>query len=154
MLIKLNKNGKIDENILKIQKEMCLQKVKCIESMYRDEIREIDQELQKIAVEKAKQNIGKCFKFKNSYSLPSTENDYWFEYYKIVDIGTEVYTDNEKGYFYKIINVSKDCRGFIKIVTETDNICYARFESSNYIEIDACEFDKQLKSFVNEITKK
>ena len=69
MLIKLNKNGKIDENILKMQKEMCLQKVKCIESMYRDEIREIDQELQKIAVEKAKQNIGKCFKFKNSYNL-------------------------------------------------------------------------------------
>lgn len=28
MLIKLNKNGKIDENILKMQKEMCLQMAK------------------------------------------------------------------------------------------------------------------------------
>lgn len=31
--------------------------------------------------------LGKCFKYRNSYSCPQTEADYWYMYARIVDVG-------------------------------------------------------------------
>jgi hypothetical protein len=31
--------------------------------------------------------IGKCFRYRNSYSLPKTERDYWWTYRKVTALG-------------------------------------------------------------------
>ena len=33
-----------------------------------------------------KQKIGQCFKFKNSYSCPETETDYWWIYKRVLSL--------------------------------------------------------------------
>ena len=49
----------------------------------RSEIREIEH---KELIEVNKSRIGKCYKFRNNYSLPSSDSDYWWLYMKILEV--------------------------------------------------------------------
>lgn len=61
------------------KKEELLQQLAEIENQER-------KQLIKAEYPKFKQLIGKCFKFKNSYSCPVKKSDYWYAYSKIVSI--------------------------------------------------------------------
>ena len=49
----------------------------------RDQIHEIEH---KEFVKEKRDIVGKCFKFKNSYSCPETEADYWWAYKRITGL--------------------------------------------------------------------
>lgn len=38
-------------------------------------------------LKKSKALVGKCFKYRNSYSCPKEPGDYWFLYVKVVGVG-------------------------------------------------------------------
>jgi hypothetical protein len=47
--------------------------------------REIYEEVTKKETERAKKLIGKCFKFRNSYSCPDGDKDKWWYYIRVID---------------------------------------------------------------------
>lgn len=83
--------------------------------------------------ERQKENeqlIGKCFKYRNSHSLPEKESDYWWLYIKILSL-------NEYG-ICSGIAFQTDKDGRIDIETrEYINL------SSGYIEIPKKEFEEE-----------
>ena len=63
-----------------------LQRVVDAGSAARAKLREMENE--ETRRENAKL-IGKCFRFRNSYSCPETESDYWWTYIKVIDLADE-----------------------------------------------------------------
>lgn len=45
-----------------------------------------EQEYMKNQYPKEKKLLGKCYKYRNSYSCPESEKDYWWVYKQVVDI--------------------------------------------------------------------
>lgn len=66
-------------NLSMNKKEELLQQLAEIENQEREQ-------LIKIEYTKFEQLIGKCFKFRTSYSSPEKKSDYWYVYSKIVSI--------------------------------------------------------------------
>lgn len=63
-----------------------LQRIVDAGQVARVKLREMDDE---IARRENAKLIGKCFRFRNCYSCPETEADYWWTYIKVVDLADE-----------------------------------------------------------------
>lgn len=68
--------------------------------------------------------IGKCFKYKNCYSCPESEDDYWWKYTKIASIEKDdLYVTGDKVLsYFKGISFEK-CKGG-KIIIESEYNTY------------------------------
>lgn len=94
---------------------------------------------------------GKCFKYKNSYSLPENESDYWFKYIKILKIEKENINKRNQEILCtcKTFSFQKDKYGEIKI-NPNDND-YVHFLIKNNIEITNDEFKKEYNKLLNDV---
>lgn len=97
--------------------------------------------------------VGKCFKFKNSYSLPEKPSDYWYMYSKIVSITPDdIYmagTPNNK--------VLARCTA---VTFQTDKYGSININPHHYTyvhclgeEIDIHEFNKEFDKVLEKIKK-
>jgi len=112
-----------------------------------DEISKIDEQSWKYTVAEAKENIGRCFIYKNCYSCPENDGDYWNEYYKVTGINKdeqyEIFNFSDTGK-YKEIHFRK----------EIDSIGYPKFTMySGYTEISEQEFNDALNIVHEKILK-
>ena len=89
--------------------------------------KELDEILDKEEYEKNIGLVGKYYKYRNSYSCPKEESDYWYIYRKITGI-------DEKNRL-KVSSFSMDKDGKIEINNND------AFFSSGWIEISKFEFD-------------
>ena len=77
------KKKELDEQAVELQRR--------ISNLQKDQ-KEIERQIfEKNVLPKMKKNIGLCFRSRNSYSCPKDENDYWWNYHKIVDITSDGY---------------------------------------------------------------
>lgn len=68
-------------------------------------IREIEE------LPRLKKLIGNCYKYRNSYSLPKEESDYWWMYIIVVGVDSESAT-------LQVFTIQQDCHGEINVRTE------------------------------------
>lgn len=71
--------------------------------------------------------VGRCFKYRNCYSCPQTDADYWWLYLKVVKVG---------GYWPIAFQFQTDKDGRIEIETRSHHT-----RLSGYVEISAKEFN-------------
>lgn len=102
----------------------------------RDEIDRIDRAEQE---RERKKLIGKCFKYRNSYSMPQKDSDYWPIYVKVV---------GADGYRCRAFTFQTDKDGKIKI--EPQDYFSAR---DGYKPITAAEFNREWKALKARIAK-
>lgn len=125
------------------EKEELLQQLAEIENQER-------KQLIKAEYPKFKQLIGKCFKFKNSYSCPVKKSDYWYAYSKIVSIRPDdLYlggiSGNEVLSRCKTITFQKNIYGSISINPNN----YDTYVHCIGEEISIDEFNKEFDNIVN-----
>lgn len=85
--------------------------------------------------------LGKCFKYRNSYSCPEKPSDYWWLYTKVVGLeGPNI--------FYTEFEVAKDGR----ISINFNRQCYASM-IHGHVEIRASEFNKAWRALQSKIAK-
>ena len=77
--------------------------------------------------EVSREFVGKCFKYRNCYSCPETEADYWWLYAVVTHVGEVV---------GRVFEFQRDSRGEIKI-----DLDYAWYPSDSWIEIEIGELD-------------
>lgn len=102
----------------------------------------LDEELRQLQINDMERNVGRCFKYRNSYSCPESAEDYWFVYYQIVDVTSQI------GKYEAISferNIQNEFRAFIR---ESFFII-----SSRYIEISKEEFNQARKNYLDGLTK-
>lgn len=76
--------------------------------------------------------VGHCFKYRNSYSLPETESDYWWLYVKVLKVDDTSLL---------VLEFQTDKYGEISIKPETRNVgLEISYGTGNYIPIEASEF--------------
>lgn len=82
--------------------------------------------------------IGRCFKYRNCYSCPKEESDYWWMYTKVTGMGD--------GYWPKAFQFQTDKDGKIEIE-------YARHHANlgGYVEITAKEFNAAWRKLQRQI---
>lgn len=96
------------------------------------------QELLKIEIEENKNNIGRCFKYRNNYSCPEKDDDYWFLYLKIIGV------EDKRG-DYECIEFQKDSYGICQICITTK---YSNF-INDYVEISETEWKVAMLNHLN-----
>lgn len=97
--------------------------------------------------------IGKCFKYKNSYSCPKKPSDYWYMYSKIVSITpNDIYiggiSNNEVLSRCIVVTFQTDKYGVINI-----NPHYSTYVHSLGEEIGIHEFNKEFDKVIDRIKK-
>lgn len=107
-----------------------------IATPYNEKISLLKDEIENIQIENMKLNIGKCFKYRNSYSCPQSEEDYWFVYHQIVDV---------KNGRYNAIMFQTTSDGTCSISQE--ELFYRKF-SSCFTEITEKEFNQAKERFL------
>ena len=92
--------------------------------------------------------IGKCFKYKNSYSCPDTENDYWYIYTKVTSIEkSDLYVSGENVLSnFKGVSFQKCKYGIITIESNKSTYVHCIGE-----EIPEEEYDKAKRALKNEL---
>ena len=109
--------------------------------------KEVQKESNKEDKKKAKglkQYVGQCFRYRNSYSSPSQESDYWWMYYKIISV-------DDYACFYMLM-FQIDNSGNIEINTERHNHTMV-LQNINYRPIKKEEWNFASKEFLNKITE-
>lgn len=94
--------------------------------------------------------IGSCFKCRNSYSCPKTEEDYWWIYYKVIGIDPsdrQLITEM----FQECVPYGSHC---VKIEFETRTEYPHHFIGSpSYISISPEEYEKERKKAIVNLKK-
>lgn len=60
-------------------------------------------EFEQVELPKLKKMLNKCFKYKNSYSCPQTESDYWWKYFRVLSV--------DKDGVMRCLCFEQDCHG-------------------------------------------
>jgi len=102
----------------------------------------IDRIRQSTRIQEAEKLVGKCFKYRNCYSLPKSDADYWWLYIKVIghDRGTLITEEFE--------NASD---GNISINLKSNK--YSGVLDGNYTRIKSEEYDeawRKLRKLINE----
>lgn len=97
--------------------------------------------------------IGKCFKYRNSHSLPEKPSDYWYSYYKIISITPDdIYMggmENDKVLSRCVVqSFQVDDNGVITIDPR-----YRTYVHILGKEIDIDEFNEKFNKVIDEINK-
>ena len=109
----------------------------------KDRIRRIDELYPNL-----KLIVGKYYKFKNSYSLPSCEEDYWNLYIRVDGLDKDNIYLNDYGTYQVLYNVTKFQKPNDNVFKFELGICgIDLFEE----EISEIEFIKEFDKFVNAI---
>ena len=126
------KKGKIKKNIAALQE--CLTKTR--KEIYKQEDKLFELEIKP----KMEKKIGNCYKYRNCYSCPQNDDDYWWLYVKILGVVS-------KGYFHTI-EFQKDKYGEITI---KHNSLFSLLDS--FREITASEFNDAKKEMLDHVTR-
>lgn len=105
-----------------------------------NDIRNVLQE--RIDIEKSKEiqkYVGSYFKYKNSYSSPENENDYWWLY---------IYVKEIKNNDLIVVSFQTDKDG--KIIVDPNDYWH---HDDNYIECSQKEFDTQWNKMIKKLRK-
>lgn len=82
--------------------------------------------------------VGKCFKYRNSYSCPQQESDYWWLWVKVIGVKDE---------HLIVLEASKDSSGKI-CFGETQLSCYDGTIDENYKEVTQVEWEEAVNSLL------
>ena len=85
--------------------------------------------------------LGKCYKYRNNYSVPEKASDYWWLYIRV---------DKVKGAFATTFEFQTDKHGEMSVRPSRINV--ARFDHG-HIEIKPSEFARALASLQKRIAK-
>jgi hypothetical protein len=95
-------------------------------------------------IAKAKEFVGRCFKYRNCYSMPQDESDYWWKYrYVHRQVGGDLYS----------LTFEKCSNNTISIIPD-DSIApyhFAAEKSGNWQEISSDEFSDAWAKLLREI---
>jgi hypothetical protein len=116
---------------METKEELLIQRDKIFKKLQKIEAKEFEIE--------SKQFVGKHFKYRNSYSLPQSEKDYWVTYTKVL---------SASGMSIKVHEFQIDKHGSFKIEERVRGAFL-----SGWVEIPASEYKKALSSFKKKIAK-
>lgn len=132
--------------------------------MFNDRIEEIDKQI--LDLHRLKQSfndviwanetlpdlikrIGSCYKYRNCYSCPKIDDDYWWVYYKIVGIDP-----NDK---QLVVESFQQCvpNGihYRKVEFETRSEYPHHFDNTDYLAVEPEEYEKQRKMVIANLKK-
>lgn len=100
-------------------------------NIIRDQLYEIEMEERAI---QANALLGKCFRYKNSYSCPQKESDYWYEYFR----ADRVVDGNIQG-----LQFSQDSVGTFRLIEKETK----PYHIAGWEKITKAEFNSKLRSF-------
>lgn len=122
-----------------------------LEKELQEIIKQEEEQLLKEAYPKFRDKyLNKYFKFKNSYSRPEDENDYWWVYIYINKLTEEnlniMFYSNKFSSTYEGISFQKDSNGQIQIDTQHSGYCREQL-----IEISKEEYFDEWNNIILEI---
>jgi hypothetical protein len=85
----------------------------------------------------AQRLIGKCFKYRNCYSCPEKESDYWWLYVRVLSVDTDGYASG--------VSFQHDSRGHLEIKPEVSAWID---KNGGYVPITFLEWHAALSDFM------
>lgn len=97
---------------------------------------ELDEKATRERMNAANRLVGKCFKYRNCYSCPEKDSDYWWLYVRVLSVDTDGYTSG--------VSFQTDSRGACEIKPEVSTWIV---KNSSYKPISYAEWKGALDEF-------
>ena len=141
---------------LKKEREQILSTIRAVQDSFSGRLKEIDDLLWIDEIRKARQLVGKCFKAKNSYSVPENEKDTWYAYFKIIAINSKKCEDGDSYYTFSILRVEQYPNEDIIIKTDREAINLDHFyllRDHDFEKITQREFEAAYRKIIKSLNK-
>lgn len=109
-------------------------------NLEKDELWELQKSLIPFTIATKSKDIGRCFKSRNNYSCPEEDGDFWWVYYRVIDV-------NQEGY-YSCVYFQTDKYGRLEASVDFRNYIYEDWE-----EITKNEYDVAVEKHISSVEK-